>query len=308
MAIIRERAGLFDHVDRRSAREAIPTADDVANTFPLPGVIDNPNLLLVEHEAQVIGYAHVWWRWTEVGGTHVYLHLGYVLPTWRGRGIGRAMVQWAHHRIREIAVQENAADDAQFATNVSSTEHDADSLMQHFGYTAVRRMADMVLEPIPALVCPDLPTDLVFRALESEHYRPIYDAWKDALSDFWTSTPESDADYQEFLAEYIHTGHFASNLWQVAWLNDTVVGVIIAYVMPHGGIIDQVTVRRAWHRRGVGRALFTRALNALHQQDIDHVRLYTDAANEHGARGFYEQFGFHEAKQHIFYRKPLSRV
>jgi ribosomal protein S18 acetylase RimI-like enzyme len=36
------------------------------------------------------------------------------------------------------------------------------------------------------------------------------------------------------------------------------------------------------------------------------VRLFTDTVNGQGARGLYEAFGFREAKQHIFYRKPFD--
>ena len=67
---------------------------------------DSPDLLVVEMNRQIIGYNHVFWRWIEVTGTRVYLHLGYLLPEWRGKGIGSAMLSWAQQRIRELAAQE----------------------------------------------------------------------------------------------------------------------------------------------------------------------------------------------------------
>jgi GNAT superfamily N-acetyltransferase len=306
LADIRERAGRADLVDRRSAREALPSADDIAQTFPLPAAINSPDLLLVEHHAQVIGYAHVWWRWTEVSGTRIFLHLGYLVPEWRGRGIGRTLVQWAQQRIRTLVALEPVGTAAMFATNVSTTEPAANTLFQQLGYTVVRRMSDMVLDPLPLIVPSDLPADVILHAVTPAHYRAIYDAWKDGLSDFWTSTPASESDYQEFLADYTASSTIDVRLWQVAWADDQVIGLVIASRNPSSGIIDQVVVRRAWHRRGIGRALMGRALAALHAHAIDHVRLFTDAANEHGARQLYEHFGFRELKQHLFYRKPIE--
>jgi mycothiol synthase len=306
MANIRSIAGQFDQVDPRSARESIPTAADLAQTFPFAVAVDHPDLVLVEHDTQVVGYSHVWWRWTENTGARIYLHLSYVLPAWRHHEIARALVQWAERRIRVIAHEEHAEATAQFATNVSTTEPDVDRLMQSLGYRDVRRMSDMLLEPNHAVVLAPLPERVLLRVPEPDQYRSIYQAWKDGLSDFWTSTPESDADYQEFLADYIHTDQFDPSLWQIAWAGDLVVGVVIAVHNQHGGRLEQVVVRRAWHRQGIGRALLGRALDMLHQHGVDHVRLYTDAANEHGARRLYEQFGFREVKQHLFYRKPLA--
>jgi SAM-dependent methyltransferase len=56
---------------------------------------------LVDHFFRVcecVGYAHVRWRWTEITGERVYLHLGHVLPAWRGRGVGsralRLLSEW----------------------------------------------------------------------------------------------------------------------------------------------------------------------------------------------------------------------
>src|SRR5581483_3356262 len=124
-------------------REGLPTADDLRAMFAEAATFQRPDLLLVSMHDQLIGYNHVVWRWTEVTGVRVYLHLGYLLPTWRGKGIGQAMLRWAQARIRALAADEQADERATFATNVSSTEHEADALIRHAGYSAVRRLSDM---------------------------------------------------------------------------------------------------------------------------------------------------------------------
>jgi mycothiol synthase len=306
MAAVRQASASHDGIDPQSSREGLPTADDLRAMFAEAATFQRPDLLLVSMHDQLIGYNHVVWRWTEVTGVRVYLHLGYLLPTWRGKGIGQAMLRWAQARIRALAADEQADERATFATNVSSTEHEADALIRHAGYSAVRRLSDMAASLVvpPALAA--LPTGVQLRPLEPAHYRPIYAAIKDAYRDIWVSTPESEADYQEFLADNVQTPLFDPTLWQVAWAGDEVAGVVICRIQQGVGQIAEVEVRQAWQRRGIARALLQRALQQLHNRKVASVRLYTDADNGPGARSLYEAVGFREVKQHIFYRKPLT--
>jgi mycothiol synthase len=306
MAAIRMGSAQHDQIDPHSSREGLPTEADLCATFPEATMRDHPDLLLVGMHDQLIGYNHVVWRWTEVTGVRVYLHLGYLLPAWRGKRIGRAMLQWAQQRIRTIAASEQPDDRATFATNVSSTEYEADALMRQAGYTAVRRLSDMAAAAPAHLALTPLPQGVQIRPVEPAQYRAIYRAMKDAYRDIWLSTPESEADYQEFLADNVTTAAYDPVLWQIAWAGDDVVGVVISRINHHVGQIAEVEVRRAWQRRGIGRALMQRALQQLHDYGIEHVRLYTDADNGQGARSLYEALGFHEVKQHIFYRKRVS--
>lgn len=48
-----------------------------------------------------------------------------MLPAWRHKGIGTAMLWWAQERIRAIAAEERDGGPAFLATNVSTTEREA---------------------------------------------------------------------------------------------------------------------------------------------------------------------------------------
>ncbi len=306
MAAVHENSRAWDQVDPRSAREGVPTAVDLAATFPAAEMIDNPDLLIVAIDQEIIGYNHVQWRWAEVTGVRVYLHLGYLLPAWRDQGIGQALLAWAQQRIRELAANEQADARATFATNVSSTEVEADALMRHAGYVAVRRLSDMVLEPTLPVSTRPLPVGINLRPVEPDQYPAIYQAWKDAFSANWTSRPASETDYQDFLADNTTSDNFDPSLWQVAWADDQVVGLVFAQISGEVGVLPEVAVRQAWQRRGIARALMLGALAELQQRGIRHIRLYTDADDGQGARSLYESLGFREVKQHIFYRKLLT--
>jgi len=306
MAAVREGACEWDRIDRLSAREDVPTATDLASIFPEADMRAHPDLLLAEVDSQIVGYNHVFWRWTEATGVHVYLHLGYLLPQWRGKGIGSAMLNWAQQRIRAIAADEQPTGQTTFATNVSSTEREADTLMQQAGYAAVRRLSDMVLEPLAQSAVLPLPIGVTLRAIEPSHYRALYRAWKDAFATVWTSTIESEEDYQEFKADNIDVPSFDPALCQVAWVDDDVVGFVLVRIQKGVGTIPEVAVRKAWQRRGIARSLMLQALNALQACGLTQVRLFTDADDGQGARSLYETVGFREVKQHIFYRKALD--
>ncbi len=216
------------------------------------------------------------------------------------------MLAWAQDRIRTIAAQEQADVQAMFATNVSSTEHEADTLIRRAQYQDVRRLSDMSLAPIPQLIVQPLPTGVDKRKVTPAHYRAIYQAMKDAYAEIWTSTPQSDADYKEFLAENVNHSSFDPELWHIAWYEEQVVGLVLSRVSGEVGHIAEVEVRRAWQRRGIARSLLQSALATFKERGVTEARLYTDAANGQGARSLYESLGFEEKKQHIFYRKVLA--
>ncbi len=305
MVAVREGAREWDRVDPLSEREAIPTTDDLARDLAdvPPGTAD---ILMAEVNEQVIGYNHTLMRWTEETGVRVYLHLGYLLPHWRGQGIGGALLHWSQARIAEIVADEGSPEPRTLATNVSSTEREADALIRGHGYVDVRRLSDMALEPLRALPPTSLPPNVVLRPIEPDHYRAIYSAFKDAFGGNWTSTQESEEDYRNFLAENIEIPSFDPSLYHIAWSGEHVVGLVFARIDRGVGMIPQVAVRKAWQRRGIGRVLMIASVNALRDRGLTQVRLFTNAADEQGARSLYEDLGFREVKQHIFYRKPLS--
>jgi ribosomal protein S18 acetylase RimI-like enzyme len=306
MAQVHRDSQEWDQVDPRSAREHVPSAEQLEQMFTEVLTQHPDDLLIVEHNTRVIGYSQVFWNWTEVTGVPVYLHLGYLLPEWRDKGIGSAMLHWAQARIRANAHQEPHRDQAMFATNVSSTEREADLLMRNNGYQVVRRLSDMILDRIVLLPPWALPSGVVLRLIEPQQYRAVYQAWKDAFSTIWTSTPESEEGFQAFLAYKINNVHFDQRLSHVAWAGNEVVGLALCEVNQGIAYFPEIAVRQTWQRKGIARTLMTYAINAMYERGIPQVRLYTDADDGQGARSLYETLGFREIKQHMFYRKPIQ--
>ena len=57
-----------------------------------------------------------------------------------------ALLHWSQVRIRAVAAEERPVATATCATNVTTTEREADALVRREGYTDVRRLTDMLLE------------------------------------------------------------------------------------------------------------------------------------------------------------------
>jgi GNAT superfamily N-acetyltransferase len=306
LVAVHEAAQEWDRVDPLSAREGVPTVETMRQILDgvLPG---SPDMLIADIDGRVVGYNHVLHRWTEETGLRVYLHLGYLVPEWRGHGIGKTMLRWCQRRIQEIAAGEQHHGPTTYATNVSSTEREADALVRQNGYSDVRRLSDMTLEPLPSMPSTALPSGLAQRPVEPAQYRAIYAAFKDAFAGNWTSKPEDEDDYLWFLDDEMSGPTFDPALYQVAWAGDEVAGLVFARIQRGVGVIPQVAVRKAWQRRGIGRALMIAALRALYDRGMSQVRIVTVADDTYGARSLYESLGFREFKQHIFYRKPFDR-
>lgn len=300
---VRLAAAEADALDPRSARDPLPGLADVERHYAgaAPG---SPNLLLAQVNGEAIGYDSVTW-WQEEGGIQVYLHLGWLVPAWRGRGIGGAMLRAAEARCRELAAEHGATGTVVYATNAVATEREKVALLSQAGYTVVRRLADMALDDLAHLEEPALTPEVELRPLDSSQYRAIYALMRDAWTGHWGTTVESEEDYQEFLSDTVERQGFDPGLWQVAWAGDEAAAAVIGRVRDDVGIFDNVATRRSWRRKGLARALVLLGLHAFAARGVAQARLFTDAENSQGARTLYESAGFRQSGEHLLYRKPM---
>jgi len=271
-------------------------------------------MLVVEVDGTVVGYNWVTW-WEEQDGPWLYLHLGWLLPAWRGQGIGTAMLRAAERRLRAVAARRRAYEGVSlerqaFGTNASSTEREATSLALREGYTLFHSLSDMAVrvEGDPDALFPRaaLPAGVDARPVAPGDYRAIYDAWKDAWAGLPLMRPPGEEDYRDFLADNVDAPGFDPSLWQVAWRGDEVVGVVVGRVWRGVGVVPEVAVRRRWRRRGVARALLLGGMRALAGRGVPEIRIITDRDDSQGARSLYESAGFREFKWHGLYRKPMD--
>ena len=303
------RAGR-DAVDPLSLLESLPTVEDIRLALAQAAASQRlDHRLVAEVSGQVVGHSAIE-SWHEEDGRWVYLILGWVLPEWRGSGIGTAMLHWGEHRSRQLAANEHPGEPFEFAGNASRTELASAALLLHEDYTLAYTDLEMDLDPsAPLPECP-LPPGIEVRPALPEHIPLIAESIAESYrSEFpnnrFRNTHVEAAGQAGWYSSPVHD----RALWQVAWDGDFAnqVGAVAGQVLPMiergRAVIDEVSVRPAWRRKGLARALLTRALRDLRSRGMAVVRLFTGAEFPTRARDLYTSLGFRVTKEFPRYRK-----
>lgn len=296
--------------------ERAENLEDISNDYShLVHCDPYKDMQFAEINGEVIGYSRLWWM-MEGSGTWVGFHFGYVLPDWRGKGIGSALLSFNEDRLLQIATQlkENGElpTDAPCVLDnfVSDSEAARISLLERRGYTAVRYAYQMVrpdLENIPEL---PLPPGVEVRPVKIEHMRLIWEASNVAFQDHWGYIPDPWEEFQSF----IDSPEFDPSLLRVAWQGDQVVGMVLSFIdkdenVLYGrkrGYTENICVLRPWRKQGLAKALIALSLSALKERGMTEAGLGVDTENTSGALHLYQFMGFKVVKRSTIYRKPLS--
>lgn len=294
-----------DGYDPFSSVEAPITLDSVAAGLrhaAASGTLDR--YFIAEASDEIIGYGRII-DWTEEDGTRVWLHVGWIKPARRGCGAGTQLLQRLEERIRVLAAAEAPAR-WEYAANASSSEPEATQLLLDNGYRAAYTVLEMGLDWDvfeATLERTAWPSGFVLRPVAPEHVaaiaQSVFESYRDEYAGGRFQEQLDVAGYARALAEWPHD----LSLMQVAWHGEEIAGQVIPCIERGRGEIDEVSVRPAYRRRGLARALMTRALLELQARDVAVVRLHTVSEFPTQARSLYEALGFRILKRLPRYRK-----
>jgi mycothiol synthase len=301
-----------DQIDPLSTVESLPSRDQILTTLSQVAQENHQDrTLIAEVNERVVGYGRIT-SWREGDGTWVYLTLGWVLPEWRGQGIGTAMLHWLEARIRQLAAADGAcaspSEKCEFAANASSTEKEATALLLHEGYRAGYTVLELGLDtsvPVPAH---PLPPGIEVRPVWPDHYALIAASVREAYQDEYEGgrfNEEYEFDIPAYVAQLSEPKHDPT-LWQVAWDGDEIAGQVLSVVENGRAAVFEVSVRPAWRRRGLARGLLSRALHTLRERGTEVIRLHTVAEFRTRARDLYGSLGFRVLIEFPRYRKPFA--
>lgn len=294
--------------------ERVTTAEDLANNYAHVQNCDpHTDMIFAEVDGRVIGYSRGWWSEEGTEGPLLYGFVGFLVPEWRRKGIGAAMLAWMEARLRAIAAGHDTQRARFFQAFASQTEVGLAAMLEHAGYRPIRHSFDMLrpnLEDIPDF---PLPEGLEVRPVRPEHYRAIWDASNEAFRDHWGFSEPTEEDYQSWLEDRTI---FQPELWQVAWDVETnqVAGQVRTFI-DHAvnekfhrkrGSTEFISVRRPWRRRGLARALIAISLRLQKELGMTESELGVDSENLSGATRVYESCGFRVLRTNTIYRKPLQ--
>jgi len=305
-AVMVEIMAASNEADRLNYNESV---EDVAHVFAhLTHCDPYRDVLFAEVRREPVAYSRVFWK-DEEAGLRFYVSIGFVIPRFRRRGLGAAILRWNEARARLVAADHPENVEKVHHVWTTDGEPGAIALFDSSGYRVARTMVEMTRPtalPLPPAAVPERL--VVRRALPSE-YRAVWDAWEEAYRDHWGFAPRTDEDYARWTTSRL----FQPELWQIAWDDDEVAGMVLNYVDERRneaigvrrGYTQNVFVRRRWRRRGLARALLTRSIERFREMGMEETYLGVDTESPTGADRLYGSLGYSTARKHLVYRKPL---
>jgi mycothiol synthase len=284
------------------------SADDIANAYQdLNNCDPLKDIIVAEVFGKIIGYARGWWE-NDINSGRIYHHNGFLIPEWRRKGIGHAMLLWMESHLSELA-NTHLGYSRYFQVNVTQLQEGTSIMLQLAGYQPIRYFYEMVCPTLNNIVEFSLPDGLEIRPVSPEHYQALWKSVDETSKDEWGYTEPTENDYQEWLT----SPHFQPHRWQVAWdiINNQIVGHVLTFIDDdenkqlnrNRGYTEGVGVDRNWRRRGVARALISRSLQAQKSAGMTESALAADSDSTSNVIKFYESCGFQIVKRDTIYRK-----
>lgn len=290
--------------------DAITTADEVEVAFRNA---ENMDLLrdfrFVEVDGVPVGYVTTRW-WDETDGPRIYRHMCKVVPEWRNRGIGTAMLDWAQSHLADRASRHDINRSKVYRTDIDEQASGGTSLLEANGYRPIQHGASLVrpnLDGVPEALLPD---SLEIRPVADDQLRTIWEADTEAFRDHWGFVEPTEKDWQAFL----DFPHRDESLWQVAWDGNRVAGQVRTFISePENSANDRkrgwtefISTARDWRGKGVATALICASLRQLRDLGMQEAALGVHVENPNGAYRLYQSLGFEVDSFGTTYEKAMA--
>jgi len=267
------------------------------------------DVIVAEVDGTTVGFSKVEWIDTN-DKLREYRSWCEVDPSWRRRGVGAVLFEWARARIGDVAAGHDIALPRVAGCWAADTDVGADVLYRQHGYQPVRwffHMTRDLADPISEL---PLPEGIEVRPVTREDAHRLFLADNEAFLDHFGGVDASDVAF----ARWVDQAEFDPSLHVVAFDGDEIAGASINAIYPEAnralsverGWLDSVFTRRPWRGRGLAHALVARSLTLLRERGMTEAILGVDAGNETGALGVYTDNGFVVSEKFTAYRRPFE--
>ena len=140
------------------------------------------------------------------------------------------------------------------------------------------------------------------RPLAAGQERIAYNVHQETFEDSWDHVREPYDEWRHYLVDI---DSYDPSLWLVAWDGDEPAGISLGRIRGDVGWIGILGVRRAWRRRGVGRALLLHSFREFRDRELTRAGLGVDAESLTGAHKLYAAAGMRVVRELGHYEKPV---
>lgn len=304
-------ATLWNDRSEATRGERPSTPERVLKTWDHPKFdLSTDSRLVFAPDGALVGYAHV----RDVKDPPVDVFAGYsVHPDhndvcW----LWDHLFSWMEAEARRVIPK--APKDARIALVAGTSEQDVTEqreLERHdFEHSRTfHRMQIGLGEPVTPVPFPD---GVAVRAVvPGEDDIELVTAYLEAFADHYGILRQPFETELEEWRQLMQDDDFDASLWFLAYAveDGAVVGLCVCHAEgagdPRHGLINDVGVRPAWRRRGIGQALLLHAFAELHRRGIEEAVLTVDSKNKSGAPALYERVGMRPIQASHTYVKEL---
>jgi len=281
--------------------ESDATVSEVVEEWSLPRLQPQEDVWLVESDVgDLVGYGFVY----QEDPPALFVSGPIVHPEHRGRGIDEFLLDLSESRAAEVAADAEPPVTPTLSVWAHERDHERLVLYAARGYRHVRSFMRLQVSLAEPAAEPVWPPGIEVRGFRRDHDEAaVHAAAQEAFQDHWR--PEV-MDLDEWLAFRFERPDLDLGLWWVAWDGDEVAGVLLAFVTPLGGYVDELAVRRPWRGRGLGRALLLHSFAELRRRGLPAAYLGVDSENPTGAMQLYGSVGMRPVRgSHLVFEREL---
>jgi mycothiol synthase len=284
------------HSQRTYGADSI-TPEQVAHWFTIPDIDVERDMVLVERDGEIVGYADV----SDGGTTKTRFWIDLRLLPDCGPEAGDAVVARLEERARE-----RAAPGALTRGAFAEPDEFARQVLAARGYELVRHSLQMIRSLTELPDAPEWPDGIQLRTADPDDLMPVFGAVEEGFADHWEHEPDRFEDFTHFL----HGPDHDPSLWYVAYDGGEIAGVCLCSPYEWGqkttGHVNSLSVRPRWRRRGLALAFLLHAFREFRSRGREHVSLGVDAENTTGAVRLYQRAGMHIERRFDLWDRPVD--
>ena len=302
-------AALLTAIQHADKSDDYPSEQDLQEAFGQPDQDFARGSMAIYDRRTMVGYGVLTCR-SVAEPVHNMRHEGGVHPSYRGRGFGGELLDWAEQTAVPLHDDRFPGRPLSLSGGCLSRNAGAVALHEQRGYQPVRWFHSMTRDLSAAIPAAMIPAGVEISGYAPERAEHALLVRNESFRDHWESTETSTQSWARFLA----SPAFRPGLSFLAYEGSEPLGMLIsrehdAYNRATGHRdlhIALVGTRAAGRKRGIATALLMTAMSAARAEGYDQASLGVDADSLTGAVRLYERAGFTVALTWTAYRKQLA--